>query len=198
MTEGITFQTERLTLRPPVLEGAHPIFRNCASDPEVTRYLTWRPHADVEQTERFLQWCLDRWDSGAEFTWVITLRGSDEAIGMVSSRREGHKANLGYVLTRRFWGRGIMTEAAGRVADWLRASPEIYRVWSTCDVENRASARVLEKVGLEREGVLRRWIVHPNLSPEPRDSFMYAVSITSEGAHRILPGTGSWVLPRAL
>jgi len=172
--ERITFQTERLALRPPALEDARAVFHNYARDPEVTRYLTWRPHADIGQTERFLQWCLDRWESGAEFTWVITLRGSDEAIGMVSSRREGHRANLGYVLARKFWGQGIMTEAAGCVVDWLRSTPEIYRIWAACDIENRASARVLEKLGLQREGVLRRWIVHPNISPEPRDSLLYA------------------------
>jgi len=45
---------------------------------------------------------------------------------------------------------------------------------AVCDVENIASARVMEKAGLSREGVLRRWLVHPNLGPEPRDCYGYA------------------------
>ena len=52
--------------------------------------------------------------------------------------------------------------------------PSIWRVWATCDIENAASARVLEKVGLSREGTLRRWLVRPHLSSDPRDAFIYA------------------------
>src|SRR5215470_11140666 len=55
------------------------------------------------------------------------------------------------------------------------AQPTIYRVWATCDVENEASARLLERAGMEREGVLRRWLVHPNLSEAPRDCFCYSI-----------------------
>jgi RimJ/RimL family protein N-acetyltransferase len=51
----------------------------------------------------------------------------------------------------------------------------IYRVWATCDVENLASAHVLEKAGMQKEGILRRYILHPNISPEPRDSYCYSV-----------------------
>lgn len=174
MFARMTFTTERLTLRPPVHEDAEAIFRNYAQDPEVTRYLVWRPHPGVWETERFLKHCLAAWNSGEELTWVITLRGSDEAVGMIAARPEEFKAEIGYVLSRRYWGQGLMTEAARCVTDWLRSRPEIYRVWATCDIENVASARVLEKIGMQREGVLRRWMLRPNMSPEPRDTVVYA------------------------
>ena len=51
----------------------------------------------------------------------------------------------------------------------------IHRVWAVCDVENRGSARVLEKVGMQREAILRKWLVHPNISPIPRDCYCYAI-----------------------
>ena len=54
--------------------------------------------------------------------------------------------------------------------------PTIYRMAATCDVENKASARALEKSGFSREGLLRRYIIHPNISPEPRDSLLYALT----------------------
>lgn len=54
------------------------------------------------------------------------------------------------------------------------AQPEIFGVWAVCDIENRGSARVLEKSGFQREGILRRWIMHPNVSSKPRDCYMYA------------------------
>ena len=58
---------------------------------------------------------------------------------------------------------------------WSLAQPELFRVWATCDVENAASAGVLERAGMQREGILRRWTVHPSLGDEPRDCFCYAV-----------------------
>ena len=48
-------------------------------------------------------------------------------------------------------------------------------MWAVCDIDNLASARVMEKAGMQREGILKRWSVHPNISAEPRDSYCYAV-----------------------
>ncbi len=62
-----------------------------------------------------------------------------------------------------------MTEAANAVVDWALSQPEVFRVWAVCDVENVASARFLEKIGMRREGTLSRWIIHPNISEQPRD-----------------------------
>ena len=67
-----------------------------------------------------------------------------------------------------------MTEVVRAVADWALAQPEVHRVWAVCDVDNLASARVLEKAGMECEGRLRRWFLHPNVSAAPRDCWCYA------------------------
>jgi RimJ/RimL family protein N-acetyltransferase len=85
-----------------------------------------------------------------------------------------HAAEFGFLLNRRYWGKGFATEAAQAIIEWLFSIPSIWRVWATCDTENLASARVLEKAGLSREGTLRRWIVRPNISSEPRDAFIYS------------------------
>ncbi len=82
--------------------------------------------------------------------------------------------NFGYVLGRAFWRQGYMTEALSEVAAWALAQPDIWRVWGVTDVENSASAGVMERVGLVPEGLLRRWIRHPNLSTNPRDCLCYA------------------------
>ncbi|MGH6943752.1 MAG: GNAT family N-acetyltransferase, partial [Geminicoccaceae bacterium] len=79
-----------------------------------------------------------------------------------------------YVLARPFWGRGYMTEAVRALIRAALADPWIFRVWAFCDVENLASARVMEKAGMSFEGRLRRWTVHPNVGPEPRDVLCYA------------------------
>jgi ribosomal-protein-alanine N-acetyltransferase len=81
---------------------------------------------------------------------------------------------LGYVLARRWWGQGFATEAAEAVVAWALAQEEVHRVWAVCDVDNVASARVLEKIGMHREGRLASWAVMPNLGGVPRDCWCYA------------------------
>jgi len=156
------------------MSDADDIFDNYASDPEVTRYVTWRPYKDRRDVVPFLQSRLDRWDSGEEYSWALTLPPDDRIIGMIGCRVREHTADIGYVLGRDYWNRGFVTEAAEAIVDWAIQVESISRVKAVCDIENKASSRVLEKVGMQREGILRRYIVHPNVSPEPRDCFVYA------------------------
>lgn len=158
------------------MEDAEAIFRQYAQDPEVTRYLTWHPNRSIDETREFLQLCIAAWEARRSFQWAIVEKQSERLIGMVGFRVDGHKWELGYVLARRFWGRGYMTEAVKALVAWALKQPDIYRVWAVCDIENPASARVLEKAGMTREGTLRRWSVHPNIDDEPRDSYCYALT----------------------
>lgn len=169
------FETARLLLRPPNLDDAKPIFDTYAHDPEVTRYLVWEPHETLEDTQIFLHRCLDVWKEETAFPWALVIKETDQLIGMLELRFDGHKADLGYVMARSFWGEGFATEAAKLVVDWALAQPPVHRVWAVCDVDNYASARVLEKAGMQREGILRRWIRHPSTSKKPRDCYVYAV-----------------------
>lgn len=176
MTPPEIVETPRLTLRRPVLEDAAVIFERYARDPEVTRYLTWRPHQTIEQTQEFLRRCCEFWGRGVAFPWVIVRKGGTGPIGMIDLRPQGERAEIGYVLARPFWGQGYMSEAAQAVIEWALNQPEIYRVWAVCDVDNTASAKVLEKAGMRREGILRRWIIHPNVDAVPRDCYCYAIT----------------------
>src|SRR5204862_157929 len=87
---------------------------------------------------------------------------------------EKHRMQFGYCLARDAWGHGFATEAAGTFVAAVSKHPAIWRIQAFCDIENHASARVLEKVGLEREGTLRRYLVLPNLGDAPRDVYCYA------------------------
>lgn len=166
--------TERLRLRPVEASDASAIFDGYARDAEVTRHLVWRPHRTVADTEAYLDVCRAM-PPGAERVYAILSRGGGLLMGCLHLRRPApHRVEVGYVLARRFWGGGLMTEALRAAVDWAMAQPDLFRVGATCDVDNLASARVMEKAGLVREGVLRRWIVHPNVSHEPRDCFSYA------------------------
>jgi RimJ/RimL family protein N-acetyltransferase len=170
-----TIETPRLIIRAPVLADARTIYETYGRDPEVVRYLTWRPHDSLAQAEEFMRAGLKRRAAGEDFFWTLTLKGDDRLIGMIALHPAKHRVGLGYVLAREYWGRGLMTEAVRAFVELTLAQPGVFRVWAVCDAENLASARVMEKAGLTREGVLRRWELHPNVSAEPRDSLCYAI-----------------------
>jgi len=122
-----------------------------------------------------MRMCSLAWDVGRAFHWVIERAADKQVMGMMIARVDAGKWELGYVLARQHWGRGFMTEALKELIAWALKQKDIYRIWAVCDVDNLASARVMEKSGMQREGILRRWSVHPNLSAEPRDSYCYAI-----------------------
>jgi len=168
------FETQRLFFRSPTLEDAPAAFAAYACDPEVTRYLTWEAHTSVEKTLKFMRRCVACWEDGSAFPWVILTKADRQLIGTIELRLHGTHADLGYGISRSCWGQGYATEAAQAVVDWAYSQPGIYRVWTVCDVDNLASARVLEKVGLQKEGILRRWLVRPSFGPVPRDCYCYS------------------------
>lgn len=166
-------ETRRLDLRHPLLSDATAVFEY-ASDPKVTRYMDWPTHTSPDDAVGFLTGALERLAAGTELTWMLTAKLDDGAIGAISCRMRGHAVDFGYALNGRYWGRGFATEAARAVVDWVSGLEQVYRVWATCDVENIASARVLQKTGLTCEGVFRAWSIKPNIGPKPRDSYIYA------------------------
>lgn len=169
-----SFETARLLLRLPRMDDVESIY-NYARDPEVSKYLIWRPHESVEITREFLRRCIRCWEDQSAFPWIITLKADCSLLGMIELRIDKFRADFGYGIARQYWGYGYTTEAATVVVDWAIDQERIFRVWAICDLENVASARVLEKAGLQREGILRRFIIHPNISNEPRDCFCYSI-----------------------
>jgi len=168
-------ETERLVLRVPVLTDAVALFDTYTHDPEVTRYLMWYPHTNGDQTLEFVKSCIAAWEGERRFPYVIMIKGTDNPIGMVDFHINGSSVGIGYVIGRAYWGRGFVPEAVRIIVGWALNQSSIYRVCADCDVENTASVRVMEKVGMQREGLLRRYIMHPNISDEPRDCYLYAI-----------------------
>ncbi len=164
----------RIILRKSSVVDADDIFSNYAQDDVVTQYLPWEPHQDIHATRRFLQECNEQWRDGRNFSFGILLQNADQVIGMISMRPKGHNVDVGYVLARAYWGQGIMTEALTVLTDWCLAQPEFWRVEAYCDVDNKASARVMERSGMEREGRLRNYMTYSGRGAAPKDAFLYA------------------------
>jgi ribosomal-protein-alanine N-acetyltransferase len=166
--------TARLRLRKPKPSDARAIFQAYTQDREVCHFMTWTPHASESATEAFMEWCVNAWNAGSCRPYMITERGEDVAIGMIDARMLGTTIDIGYVVASQHWGKGFVPEAITALSSRALESPGIFRVQATCDVENLPSQRALEKAGFTREGRLERYIVHPNISPEPRACLIYA------------------------
>ena len=167
--------TNRLALRQPMLQDAEALFDHYASKPHIPKYMSWVAHTHVDQTTAFLKHCIAGWEERSNFEYVIELDGAARnPIGMIGMHPMKHGLTFGYVIAESFWNQGVASEALRTLVDWSLKQPNIYRAQAFCDVENPASARVMEKAGLTLEGTLRRYFVHPNISDEPRDSLMYA------------------------
>lgn len=166
-----TLTTPRLRLRPPTMADARAVHAY-ASDPRVTRYLTFPTHRSLDDAVVFLRRVEQGWTTATEFTWALEF-GAD-VVGTCAVRDTAHGVEFGYVLAYAYWGRGLMTEAASAIVAWARTQPTVHRVWAYRDVDNTASGRVLQRAGLPVEATLRRYVVMGNLSPDPRDAVVHA------------------------
>jgi RimJ/RimL family protein N-acetyltransferase len=172
MPDGDVLLGPQVLLRAPKVEDAEHLFASVTSDPNVTEYLSWTPHPDVDETRRVITELVN---VGDDHTWLIALRDSGDVVGELGYRQpQRHAVNIGYCLGRQWWGRGIMSEAVSVLLQQLQQDSSVFRASAACHVDNVGSARVLERCGLALEGRLVRYLVFPNLGPEPQDCLLYA------------------------
>jgi len=174
MSRPTELLTSRLRLRPPTEADAEKIFARYGQDAEVCRYMSWAPHRSLDDTLSFLRRIVRDNAERSSMGFLIFARDSGNLLGSVGGAIDGHRMQFGYCLARDAWGQGFATEAARAFAEAAMQIPALWRLQAYCDVENRASARVLEKCGLVFEGMLRRYLVLPNLGDVPRDVLCYA------------------------
>ena len=153
MAEQKTIRTERLFLRPFSFADANDVLAY-ASDPEWSRFLPIPNPYTLKDAEEFIARCILR-DPDDNLRFAIELNGS--VIGGIDLRIEVPIAvgSLHYSLSRNHWNQGLTTEAAQAVIDWGFAEFELEKIYSWADVQNIGSWRVMEKIGMTREGTLR-------------------------------------------
>lgn len=161
-----TIETERLVLRKVKREDDEAMFRNWASDPEVTKYLTWLPHESLQTTRAIVQAWIKEESDPKTFRYMITIKDSDEPIGSIDvvDYVEGIP-EIGYCLSRKYWGKGYMTEACKAFSDYL-FDIGFHAIVIEANVNNLASNRVIAKCGFvfERREKKERCSA---LKPEP-------------------------------
>lgn len=152
-----TIESERLLLRRMLRRDASDMFEY-SRDPEVTKYLLWEPHPDKYYTTRYLTYIQSRYRSGDFFDWAVTLRSSEKMIGTCGFTRfnfDAHSAEVGYVLNPEYWGKGIAPEAVRLVMNFGFGELDLHRIEAKYMIGNDRSCRVMEKMGMQPEGVSR-------------------------------------------
>jgi RimJ/RimL family protein N-acetyltransferase len=152
----LILDTKRLLLRPLRDADVEP-FAAYRSDPEVARYQGWDAPYSMEQAAAFIDEMKHKQPAvrGEWYQLAIELKAGSELIGDCAFHilaADGQQADIGITLARRHQGRGYATEAATRLLDYLFHDLGLHRVGAICDVENLASARLLERLGMRREG----------------------------------------------
>jgi len=156
----VKLESSRLILRKAAVEDALPMFRNWASDPEVTKYLTWPPHAGVEITERILREWTQGYVRNDFYQWMIVLKEEGpEPIGSICAmiRREDTGClEIGYCIGKNWWHKGLMSEALATVIHFLFEQVGAVRVEARHDPRNPRSGGVMRKCGMRYEGTIRQ------------------------------------------
>lgn len=164
--------TERFILREFMEEDWVQVHAYC-SDGEVTRYTYWGPNTE-EETRQFVdaairsQFELPR----TTYEMVIVASSSGEVLGNCCLKVEKSNAELGYNISKAHWGQGIATEVARSVLEFGFRELKLHRIYATCRPENTGSYRVMEKIGMTREGHLRE---HFKKNEKWQDSYLYSI-----------------------
>ena len=169
-------ESPRLLYRRPALADAGEIYSRYASDPDVTRFMSFRNHGSLADTRAFLSWSDAEWDHWPAGPFLVRSRADNVLIGSTGlSFETPFRAMTGYVFARDSWGKGYASEAL-RTMTAAAAGLGVIRLYALCHTGHAQSRRVLEKGGFVCEGILRRYLEFPNLAPgEPADVFCYSL-----------------------
>ena len=152
-------ETPRLILRRFQEGDGDYMYKNWASDSEVTKFLTWPTHPSVEVSRKINASWVENYEKPDYYQWAIVPKELGEPIGsisVVSIIQEAEAVEIGYCIGRNWWGKGIVTEALQEVIRFCFENVEALRVSARHDPNNPASGKVMQKCGLKYEGTLRQ------------------------------------------
>jgi ribosomal-protein-alanine N-acetyltransferase len=157
----VRLETPRLILRRFEMDDAQSMFDNWASDDNVTRFLTWPTHHDVDITKKIIQSWIDQYSNPKFYQWVIVLDEIKELIGTISVVHpiddKIQAAEIGYCIGEKWWNQGITSEALQEVIQFLLDEVQVNCVLARHDTRNPNSGKVMEKCGMKYDGTLRQY-----------------------------------------
>ena len=152
-------ETDRLVLRRYTRADAAAMYKNWASDSEVTKYLMWPTHTSQEISQSIIEEWISQYSNENYYHWAVILKDNgDEPIGDIAvadMKEDISMAHIGYCIGRAWWHKGITSEALSAVMDFLFDIVDVNRIEARHDPRNPNSGRVMIKCGMKYEGTMR-------------------------------------------
>lgn len=174
-----TIITERTILRKFKLEDASSFFENVGDDPEVSKYVVWNRHKNVEVTKKAITKWIENYENDNVYYWAVELKETNEVIGSISCVNIDLKnatCEMGYVYGSKFWNKGYATEVLNSILNYLMNEEGFHTIYAEHLSLNPASGRVLEKCGMIYEGRLKNRMIDKNTGKYD-DLLSYSISV---------------------
>lgn len=152
--------TDRLIIRKLCLDDAEDVFEFTSLE-EIARGLSWYPHQNLEVTKNFLNTIVNKYENDEPSQWAIELIDEDKVIGIagyITHFPEHFKGEIAYVLSPRYHGKGYMTEALQSIIKFGFDVMKLNRIEAKCEIDNFASEKVLQKLGMKLEGCFYQYL----------------------------------------
>ena len=153
-----TLETPRLILRRIAMRDANDIFAY-SSDPEVARHVLWSAQRSIGEAREYCRFMIRRYRADEPSSWGIVEKATERMVGTIgymAYSEENATVEVGYSLARWLWNGGYMTEALEQVIDYTFDAMRVNRIEAQHELSNPASGRVMQKCGMQREGVIRQ------------------------------------------
>lgn len=150
-------ETDRLLLRQMLVRDRDDMYEYSCK-PQVTKYLLWHEHPSADYTAKYLKYMQPKYRRGEVFDWALVTKDQNKMIGTCGFVRfdaENNAAEVGYVISDKFWGNGYAAEALGRIISFGFEELSLNRIYARHMIGNDASGRVMQKCGMHYEGIIR-------------------------------------------
>lgn len=153
-----TLETKRLILRRITMRDAGDIFEY-SKDKEVARHVLWSAQKDISEAKDYCRFMIKRYRCDQPSSWGVIDKATNRLVGTIGYmdyNEDNATVELGYSLARWLWNGGYMTEALQRVIEYTFEAMDVNRIEAQHELTNPSSGRVMEKCGMQKEGVLRQ------------------------------------------
>jgi len=154
-----TLETERNILRKFTINDAENMFKNWANDNNVTKYLVWPSHQDLNVSKNVLEQWIQKYEEIDFYQWAIELKEINEPIGSISVVKQSDDikmVHIGYCIGRKWWNKGIVSEALKELIKYFFENVRVNRIEARFDPNNPNSGKVMAKCGMKYEGHMKQ------------------------------------------
>ena len=174
----VELESNRLLFRKASTSDSKAMFNNWANDKEVTKYLRWDAYEKEEDTIKFLNYLENSYKEDNFYNWMVIPKEERVPIGTIGAVDidvNNNTVEIGHCYGRNFWNKGYGTEALTRIIKFFFEEVGVETIYAYYVEGNSASGKVLEKVGMKYEGILRKR-VYDKVTKKQVDLISYSIT----------------------